>query len=231
MANRCGENSPALFEKLTEILIHPYLSPSGNIISCAAHAKSVLAKAEKRIWYQGTGSSTRHHWLAFTASQQISPTDFMLFASHCHGVRAILHPRRADAHSAATAYLPGRASVTAFCNADAFLIALLCACRADAFSIDAHFAVNAPAARNHRYALTAAVCCAARTLTPAVAAHFAVRTIHTGDCLVGTVSSAFRFSHWIKGFILASEVVRVSRLGLYPSCEDPPARGTVWPII
>ena len=32
-------------------------------------------------------------------------------------------------------------------------------------------------------------------------------------------------------FILASEVVGVSRAGLYPSCEDPSARGTVWPII
>jgi hypothetical protein len=35
----------------------------------------------------------------------------------------------------------------------------------------------------------------------------------------------------MEGFILASEVVGVSRAGLYPSREDPSARGTVWPII
>ena len=52
--------------------------------------------------------------------------------------------------SAATAHLPGRASVTAFRNVYALIIALLCACRADAFSVYACFAVNAAAAGNNR---------------------------------------------------------------------------------
>jgi len=73
----------------------------------------------------------------------------MLFASQRHRIRAILYSRRTDALSA-IAYLPGRASITAFRNADALFIALLCACRANAFSVDACFAVNAAAAGNHR---------------------------------------------------------------------------------
>jgi len=110
-------------------------------------------------------------------------------------------------------------------------IAQLRAYRANTFSVDACFSVNATAAGNHRYALTTAVSGAAGALTPTIAAHFAARTIHAGDGLIGAVSGAFRFSHRMTGFILASEVVGVSRAGLYPSCEDPSARGTVWPII
>ena len=71
------------------------------------------------------------------------------FASQRHRIRAILYTRWADALSA-IAYLPGRASVTAFRNADALIIALLCACWANAFSVYACFAVNAAAAGNHR---------------------------------------------------------------------------------
>ena len=154
----------------------------------------------------------------------------MAVASQLHRIRAILYPWRADALSN-IAHLPGRASVTAFRKADAPLIALLCACWANTFSVDACFAVNATAAGNHRYALTAAVSGATGTFTPAVAAYFAVRTIQAGDCLIRAVASAFRFSCRIEGFILASEVFWVSRTSLYPSYEDPPARGTVWPII
>ena len=153
-----------------------------------------------------------------------------LFASQRHRIRAILHPRRTDTLSA-IAYLPGRASVTAFRNADASLIALLCACRANTFSINACFAVNAAAAGNHRYALTTAVSGAAGALTPTIAAHFAARTIHAGYGLIGAIPGAFRFFHRMTGFILASEVVGVSGAGLYPSCEDPSARGTIGPII
>jgi hypothetical protein len=157
-------------------------------------------------------------------------TKVEIFASQWHRIRAILYSRRTDTLSA-IAYLPGRASVTAFRNADASLIAQLCACRANTFSINACFAVNASAAGNHRYALTTAVSGAARALTPTIAAHFTARTIHAGDGLIGAVSGAFRFSHRKESFILASEVVGISRAGLYPASEDPSARGTIGPII
>jgi len=111
------------------------------------------------------------------------------------------------------------------------IIAQLRACRANTFTVNACFAVNAAAAGNNRYALTAAVCGAAWALTPTIAAHFAAGTIHAAYCLVWAIPGAFCFSHWMDGFILASEVVRVSGAGLYPSCEDPSARGTIGPII
>jgi hypothetical protein len=127
---------------------------------------------------------------AFTAN---SSYKFMAVASKWHRIRAILYPGRADALST-IAYFPGRASVTAFRNADAPFIALPCACWADAFSVDTCLAVNAAPTGNLRYALATAVSSAARAFTPAVAAHLAVRTIRAGDCLIGTVASAFRFS-------------------------------------
>jgi uncharacterized membrane protein len=111
------------------------------------------------------------------------------------------------------------------------IIAQLRACRANTFTVNACFAVNAAAAGNNRYALTAAVCGAAWALTPTIAAHFAAGTIHAGYGLVWAIPGAFCFSHRIDGFILASEVVGVSGAGLYPSCEDPSARGTIGPII
>ena len=79
--------------------------------------------------------------------------------------------------------------------------------------------------------MTTAVSGSAGAYAPTIAAYFAAGTIHAGDGLIGAVSGAFRFSYRMEGFILASEVVGASQASLYPSCEDPSARGTVWPVI